>query len=685
MIFTKIKLENFGLFRGEHIFDLSPESSEKPVILFGGKNGTGKTTIFEAVKLCLYGNAFHGSPLSNTRYEKLLNEKIHRDPSNPLLNYSSITVEFKYIQFGKVDRYSVKRFWQTAGSHVKESLEIYKNAQILSDIEIDQWQDFVRELIPQGVTRLFFFDGEQIQNLATEERNNIQLKESFDSLVGLDIVERLLLDLKFLKSRMRRQSAADDTEREHYLSQLYLDHDKYKKEFDVIEQNLTQIENNIQYTRAQIQNQEEIIAHEGGGYATKRQELKDKKIVLDDQINNIENEIRDLCAGLLPFSIAKEYCFALKDQILSEEEHLQHLATRKAVEKKLIEFKDKLADDDIWKDPSLNESIKLRLTNRIVSLTEQELIEEQSEDGKPKIVHNLSGPEQQKIMGWIHEALTAVPSEIKELSQKLEKLTRERQEIEKALVRSPPEEVLNPYIQELNRLHTKLGAEEQKLEQAVEQKRSIKFKMEELVRKIAKEHERNSESEKLSEKERLIETNQLLLTEYLNRIRKQKLRELEENFITALYDLSHKKIYEKVSIHEQDDFSIVLYDSKGNAIPKEHLSAGEKQIYAIAMLWALAKTSGRSLPFIIDTPLGRLDSDHRLNLVSNFFPYAGHQVIILSTDKEIDKDYFEKLEPYVSKAYHLTFNRSLGATSVSEGYFWKSARNVKEEEEVTTT
>ena len=217
MIFTKIKLENFGLFRGEHIFDLSPVSKEKPVILFGGKNGAGKTTIFEAVKLCLYGNGFQGSPMSTAKYEKLLYEKIHRDPSNPLLNYSSITAEFKYIQFGKVDWYSVKRFWQTSGSHVKESLEIYKNAQLLSDIEIDQWQDFVRELIPQGVTRLFFFDGEQIQNLAMEERNNIQLKESFDSLVGIDVVERLLLDLKFMRSRMRRQSEVDETEREHYI------------------------------------------------------------------------------------------------------------------------------------------------------------------------------------------------------------------------------------------------------------------------------------------------------------------------------------------------------------------------------------------------------------------------------------------------------------------------------------
>ena len=99
--------------------------------------------------------------------------------------------------------------------------------------------------------------------------------------------------------------------------------------------------------------------------------------------------------------------------------------------------------------------------------------------------------------------------------------------------------------------------------------------------------------------------------------------------------------------------------------------AGEKQIYAISMLWALAKTSGRPLPVIIDTPLGRLDSDHRKLLVERYFPFASHQMLILSTDTEVDQQYFAELQPGVSQAYHLEFDPEEHQSLVSSGYFWK--------------
>ena len=102
------------------------------------------------------------------------------------------------------------------------------------------------------------------------------------------------------------------------------------------------------------------------------------------------------------------------------------------------------------------------------------------------------------------------------------------------------------------------------------------------------------------------------------------------------------------------------------------MSAGEKQIYAIAMLWALALTSRRPLPFLIDTPLGRLDSDHRANLVRKYFPFVSHQVVIFSTDTEIDEVYFQDLLPYLARAYHLSFDEPSGQTRVVDGYFWLS-------------
>src|SRR5262249_47167423 len=122
---------------------------------------------------------------------------------------------------------------------------------------------------------------------------------------------------------------------------------------------------------------------------------------------------------------------------------------------------------------------------------------------------------------------------------------------------------------------------------------------------------------------------------------------------------------------DQRDFSISLQNKQGAALPKSRLSAGEKQIFAIATLWALARTSGRPLPLVIDTPLGRLDTAHRRLLVDYYFPVASHQVIVLSTDTEVDQTYFAGLQRSVSRSYQLVFDSADRSTSIQEGYFWR--------------
>ena len=87
------------------------------------------------------------------------------------------------------------------------------------------------------------------------------------------------------------------------------------------------------------------------------------------------------------------------------------------------------------------------------------------------------------------------------------------------------------------------------------------------------------------------------------------------------------------------------------------------------MLWALAKTSGRHLPMIVDTPLGRLDREHRDNLMKLYFPHVSHQVIILSTDTEIDDLYVNQLDQFISESYLLEYNHELASTQVLPGYF----------------
>ncbi|MEZ5952184.1 MAG: hypothetical protein R3C12_23940 [Planctomycetaceae bacterium] len=136
-------------------------------------------------------------------------------------------------------------------------------------------------------------------------------------------------------------------------------------------------------------------------------------------------------------------------------------------------------------------------------------------------------------------------------------------------------------------------------------------------------------------------------------------------------------LVDRVQIHPET-FGIELYDDRGNVVPKGRLSEGEKQIFAIALLWGLAKASPRQLPAIIDTPMARLDSEHRGFLVDRYFPNASHQVVILSTDTEIERGYFESLRPRLARSYHLRYDEDERATSVEDGYFWAGLKGASE-------
>jgi DNA sulfur modification protein DndD len=147
--------------------------------------------------------------------------------------------------------------------------------------------------------------------------------------------------------------------------------------------------------------------------------------------------------------------------------------------------------------------------------------------------------------------------------------------------------------------------------------------------------------------------------------------QLEAAFARNFNRLCRKdQLIQRVEINPRD-FSVDLVGAGEQAMARRELSAGEKQIYAIAMLWALRQVSGRPLPLLIDAPLGRLDRDHRQNLVEHYFPYVSHQVVLLSTDTEVDAEFFAAMGSNVSRAYHLVYDEGQKATAVSEGYFWE--------------
>ena len=148
------------------------------------------------------------------------------------------------------------------------------------------------------------------------------------------------------------------------------------------------------------------------------------------------------------------------------------------------------------------------------------------------------------------------------------------------------------------------------------------------------------------------------LAKFEDAIRTKHLATLEKLILEGFQQLLRKKSFiQSISIDPNNFLLTIKVIGEGD-VPSSKLSAGERQLLAVAVLWALAKASGRKLPTVIDTPLGRLDSKHRTEFVNNYFPNAGAQVILLSTDEEIVGTYYRSIKKHTAHQYLVEYDEA---------------------------
>jgi DNA sulfur modification protein DndD len=259
------------------------------------------------------------------------------------------------------------------------------------------------------------------------------------------------------------------------------------------------------------------------------------------------------------------------------------------------------------------------------------------------------------------------------LRGEIERSYRELHKAEEALRKIPADDVLKPALEELRSLNHDLAEVGKRILLSDEGMRGRELKLTELRRRFEQATEKLTAQVDHASRVHLVPQVKKVLEEYKVSLIHKKVLELQEAVTECFHTLCRKKDSLGRIIVDPNDFSVTLQDKHNRPLPKAQLSAGEKQIYAISMLWALARTSGRPLPIIIDTPLARLDSDHRKLLAQHYFPFASHQVLILSTDTEVDQSYFEELRGSVGQAYRLDFDPEENGTKIAPGYFWRHA------------
>jgi DNA sulfur modification protein DndD len=662
MHLTKVTLKNYGVYRDKVEFDLTT-TPDKPVILIGGTNGAGKTTLFESILIGFYGQSYFEKKTTRKQYEKFLGNKVHRYlGTTAAADSTSIVVDFKFHHNGEIDDYTVDRTWYDNDGRFTEELKIKKNNKRLDSVEESQWQSFIEELIPKGIAKLFFFDGEKIVKMTEDKNDEIEIKSSFDSLLGLDIVEQLHSDLRIhIMRNMKKDSKSIDNQ-----------YDSLINEKEEIVENLERLENNIhektqseEQVSSEIEDFEAKITKIGGGFASKREDLRITQSALESSHSVLESELKSLLSGPMPFSLIPKQIKSIKTQIHSDSEITKKQFEKDILDDKLEKVLAVIDQKTIWKGVSNESEIKKQLHTKLSKVLDSKKV--LKDDAKN--MFNFSPLESTTILNLLDD-LTESVSNLQKNTMDFDKISDKLDQIKTALSNAPNDDEVGPLISKLNGLHKEQGMLQNEIDHL-----EAKVTTQNTYLKMVNSKIRNIVEDQYKDKSAGIQAKlavkvQKVLDEYMLKLKEKKLQLLEVYLLEELQRLLHKEnLITKVTV-DKKSFDIILHDKDENAIPKDLLSKGEQQMFATGVLLALAKTSGKPLPFMIDTPLARLDVSHRDNMIEKFFPYASHQVVIFSTDSEISEQYYQKLLPYLSRSYAMEYLPGKGKTKQHLGYFW---------------
>lgn len=658
MILNELKIRDFGVFNGEHTISLTPRikyGRRRPIVLFGGLNGAGKTTTLTAVRLALYGRASLGRNISLQNYNDQLRDYIHRPKKSIVAPHSAaIELSFSYGKQGVLHEYRIMRNWEYQKGKTFEVLDVLQDGQPLEGLSSEQLQSFLNELIPIGVADLFFFDGEKIADLA-EDSNNESLAYAIKRLLGLDIVDRLRADLGiYLKentqAKLPKEIAKELKAHEVSYSQYYDDYQVSLENGNALKIQITALNKEIASINTRLNDL-------GGAWAKSRQAEEIRSEQLIKERNSATNEIKDLFADSIPFALAAKSMERLIKQLELEQQTKDHINARREVSKHLVSLR-----------KELSRSVDKRTLESAIEKSFSGIMDSRKD---VTIIHNVSEKTLQQIQSVISVHVPQQVAQAKKLSKRIEVIQKELDVAAKNIARAPDQSRVNNVLKELNDLQTKRVLLEKQLTENIEtSKRHLRDAMDSL-RKLRDLNEMYRKSMSHGQGVELAANARLMLEEFGEKTKNRKLEILEREFIKSFSKLARKDDMEIQAHINPQTFSVTLTDAHGKSLNKQSLSAGERQIYAIAMLEALGRTSGRNLPVIIDTPLGRLDSKHRSNLIKNYFPAASHQVLILSTDTEIDEEFYNELSPEISHAFSVDYDSKEGNSSYNEGYFWR--------------
>jgi len=536
------------------------------------------------------------------------------------------------------------------------------------------WEEWVSANIPKGVSQFFFFDGEKVQEMATEEHAERKLKVSMEAVLGIEMVRRLIADLKHVQTRQRRSytdiSDEDIQLKENELDLIRKKIERAKRDRDAVERDIEEFEKDLQQRREEF---ERLFGIEPEAVEERRRRER-RRVELSTRRAELDKEIASFADAVLPLALVADMFPQLRDQIEAEGkvrdvEALNRLASDLTDEivAKLFEPKSFCCRRAL-KSEEMGEA-----RDRVLEASRSVMAI--GEEPRRTIILGLSQAEQVLVTQRMDEIERSPGTQLRRLLEEREQMSTELDELDRALAISTLEgldpELFNQLQSEIQGYAQQLGRKREELNRAERSIIELEEEVEAKERDLNILYQKHEVAKELTAFLTVCDGLVVMFDCYLDELRRAKIKQLEGLTYDMYRRLASKgDLIDSIKI-DPATYLVTIQDRHGNEVQKANLSAGEKEVFAMSLLWGLAQTSELRLPIVIDTPLARLDSTHRDAIVGNYLPNAGHQVIVLSTDTEVDQKYYRQLEPHLQYAVRLNFEKYRELSTVEEGYFWK--------------
>lgn len=711
MRINRIQLHNFGSYSGDNIFNFEANSPEERVVVIGGKNGAGKTTLFTAIQVCLYGNYAFGYKTAGKRYLEDIYGLVNNQAKLDEAEDSYVEISFQQIDNTDLFNYVIRRSWIWPNNNVQENLAVWQNGNPLDEDELSNFQNYLLHLIPPDMLKLYFFDGEKIADYFLNSKE-VNIRDALMILSGNDTFDILHDQIK----RVFRNSEGgkDETGQEYLDAQATVK--KLQSQVSGLEAKLQKYQDDIGELEAEINKQKKVYTDRGGITIEEWTALHTQLKAEEEKRERLNWQRKAIATDLLPFTLVPRLMEKIPDQIQQEKDHQTYQTLRNSLQDKkfyevLSEAVKNIGSSNVDQD-----------TKQLYSKIGGYLLDSKWEEFEP--LFGLSSDDEGQVRAVISRVNSYDKNALKNYKKRILASIEKSKKIRSRL-QSTSIENFEDYMKLLADLEERLKVCSVKQDHTQEMLVIKKEELEQQESKLCvlkKEFENQLKRHSVS----MVSGKALLLLEelqgtlysgLLHQVEEdlnQKFREMirKDNFFSRLYidpqfvvhllrnqaisieDLrsllksgdframnmalgkaATEQLLEKYGIHTATELKAALDTDDAEQldlpveIDKEQLSNGEKQIFVMSLYWAMMKQSKNELPYIIDTPFARIDTEHRANITEYFFKNLPGQLIILSTNEELSSEHMQAMRNQISHVYMLDYGQDQKTHIYENQYF----------------